>query len=316
MGATSHDVHVDKMLSEMAIDYKPDGLIVQDIFPIVEVGKQSDLYPVFGRQDRLRRQDTARAPGARANPITRTVGSGSYFAPNYSLRYPTTIEDRVNADPVFAAKLYDEAAEYLLDHLLLDWEIRVADMVTNTSNVGSSSAVNSAWSGGAGNCLGDVNTAKDNLEDANGVKCTDITFGQEAWRSFRRDSTVRNLIFGTNNGGGYPNTAQVAELLDVDRVHVGRAYKDSSQEGQSEDLNTVWGDNVLFYHRPESAARNRPSYGYSFRWTGPMLLNMTVMRHPYDTHTQSEDIEVGYYQDEKITGQSYSFLLTAVNSST
>ena len=43
---------------------------------------------------------------------------------------------------------------------------------------------------------------------------------------------------------------------------------------------------------------------------------MQVERHPYDSRTKTEDVEVGYYQDEKITGASYAFLLTAVNSST
>ena len=43
---------------------------------------------------------------------------------------------------------------------------------------------------------------------------------------------------------------------------------------------------------------------------------MTVERHPYDSVIKAELIEAGYYQDEKITGSTYGFLLTAVNSST
>jgi hypothetical protein len=43
---------------------------------------------------------------------------------------------------------------------------------------------------------------------------------------------------------------------------------------------------------------------------------MQAERHPFDPKTKSEEVEVGYYQDEKITGSDYSFLLTAVNSST
>jgi hypothetical protein len=41
---------------------------------------------------------------------------------------------------------------------------------------------------------------------------------------------------------------------------------------------------------------------------------MQVERHPYNTKTKSEEVEVGYYQDEKITGADYSFLITNVNS--
>ncbi len=43
---------------------------------------------------------------------------------------------------------------------------------------------------------------------------------------------------------------------------------------------------------------------------------MTVERHPFDKREKSEEVEVGYYGQEKITGASYGFLITAVNSST
>lgn len=315
MSATSHDVHVDRLLSEMAIDYRPEGHIAGEIFPLVEVQKQSDLYTVFDRGERLRQQNTKRAPGTPARQIVRDVGSDTYFANNYALAHAVTIEDRKNADAVLVSNLYEGGAEYVLDHLLLDWEIRCANQVTNTSNVGSSSAVSSAWDG-AGSPLADVNQAIDNVHYANGMMPSDITFGIEAWKSFRRDDTVRNLIFGTNNGGGYPSVQQAADLLGVKRIHIGGAFQNSADEGQDESLSTIWKDNVLVYYRPDSPTRDRPSFAYNFRWVQPGLPNMVVERHAYDTKTKSELIEVGYYQDEKITGSTYAFLIVACNSST
>jgi hypothetical protein len=43
---------------------------------------------------------------------------------------------------------------------------------------------------------------------------------------------------------------------------------------------------------------------------------MQVERHPFDTKTKSADIEVGYYQVEKVTGPEYAYVIRAVNSST
>lgn len=315
MGATGRDVHVDRLLSEMAIDYRPEGFIADQIFPMVEVQKQSDLYTVFDRGERLRRQNTTRTPGTPARQIVRDVGSDTYFANNFALAYPVTIEDRKNADAVLVSNLYEGGAQYCLDHLMLDWEIRAATQVTNTSNVGSSSAVSSAWNG-AGSPLADMNQAIDNVHYSNGLKPTDVTFGIEAWDSFRRDTTVRDLIFGTNNGGGYPSTEQVAQLLGVKRVHIGGVFQNVSDEGQDESLSSIWGDNVLVYYRPDSPTRERPSFAYNFRWAQPGLPNMVVERHPYDTKTKSELVEVGYYQDEKVTGSTYGFLIVACNSST
>lgn len=316
MGATGRDVHVDRLLSEMAIDHRPEGFIADMLFPVVPVQNRSNLYAVFDRGQRLKRQDTRRSDGTEARRIEMDAGSGTYYCNNYALKAAVTLEDRANMDPVFVTKLYEGKSQFLLDHLLLDMEMRVALQVNSTSNVGSSAAVSSAWTGAGANPLANLNQAIDNVTYANGRQVTDVCFGLEAWNSFRRHADVRDLIFGVNNGGGYPTEQQVATLLNVKRVHVGGAFQDTAAEGQSGAIDTVWGDNVLVYVRPDSPSMDSPSFAYSFRWAAPGLPNMQVERHPYDTRKKAEEVEVGYYQDEKITGASYGFLLVAVNSST
>lgn len=313
--ATGRDLHIDTMLSQMAIGYRPTGFIADMIFPTVQVAKQSDLYQVFSRADRMRIESTIRAPGSLAKRVTEDIGSNTYFCKNYALAAAAVLEDKLNADPMQLATMINGKSTYLLDKLLLDWEYRVALQVTSTSNVGSSAAVSSAWNG-AGNPIGNINTAIDNVQGATGVAPNRVVMGINAWKSFRRDSTVRNLIFGTNNGGGYPSTEQAANLLGVDMVTVGGAYRNSGQEGVGESLASIWNDSVLVYFAPATPQVEVPSFGYNFRWAAAGLPNMQVERHPYDSRTKSEDIEIGYYQDEKITGSTYGFLLTAVNSST
>lgn len=313
--ATGRDLHIDAALSNMAMGYRPEGFIADMIFPVVPVQKQSDMYYVFSRADRTRIESTTRAPGARAKQVTEDIGSGTFFCKNYALSAAAVLEDKLNADPMLLANLLNGKATYLLDKLLLDMESRVARQVTSGSNVGSYAAVSSAWSG-AGDPLGNINAALDNVHYSNGVRANRIVFGIEAWKSFRRDSNIRNLIFGSNNGGGYPSVQQVKELLEVDQVLIGGAFQNTTQENQTESLSAIWKDNVLVYYAPTAPSVERPSLGYNFRWAAPGLPNMQVERHPYDSRTKSEDIEVGYYQDEKITGASYGFLLKSVNSST
>jgi len=269
---------------------------------------------VFSRADRLRRQDTARSRGAEARIVEQSVSSGTFYCENYALKAPVMLEDKANADPMFLNNLINGRAELVLDGLLLDWEVRVATQVTSTSNVGSSSAVSSAWNG-AGGSLADVQAAIDNVQDSTGKMPNQVTFGLEGWRSFKRDTTVRNLIFGTNNGGGYPSTEQVANLLGVKKVMVGGAFQNTGQEGVAEALSTIWSDSVLVAYVAEAPNIERPSFAYGFRWTGGGLPSMTVERHAYNTRTKSEEIEAGYYQDEVITGSDYGFLLVGVNSS-
>lgn len=312
MGATAKDVHVDKVLTQMALGYKPEGYIADMISPVVRVNKQSDIYTEFDRARSLRRQDTQRTPGTQAHAVERDIGSATYYCRNYALRYPVTIEDKANADPAYLRDMYTTRTELLIDDLKNDKEARVGAQINNTSNVGSSSAVNSGWSG-AGDPLGDINTAIDNVKYANGVRPNLIAFGPRAWDSFRRDATVRNLINGTNNGGGYVNEDEVRKLLNIDKILVSQAFVNSADEGQAESIQTIMDDNVLVAYNSPRPNRERPSFSYEFRWVGNGLADWTVERHPFDRRTKSEDVEVGYYGQEKITAASYAFLITNAN---
>jgi len=77
MGATAKDLHVDKVLTEFAMGYRPAGMIADMIFPMVTVDKQTDIYLQADRGRILRRQKTARSPGNEARRVERDFGSAT-----------------------------------------------------------------------------------------------------------------------------------------------------------------------------------------------------------------------------------------------
>ena len=316
-GATAENMHIDALLSNVAMNYRPEGMIADMIFPTVPVGKQSDYFPIFTRADALRIENTTRSPGTEANAITRSISSATYYCDNYALQYPVTIEDKSNADPVYVSNLLNARVEFIMDKLALDWENRIAALITNTSNVGSSAAVASGWTDLTNSDpLGDLYAAIDNVKNSTGKRPNRIVIGDNAWTNFRRHTDVRNLIKGTNNGGGFANVAEVAGLLDIEQVLVGGAFKNTANVAQAESLSQIWNDDVIVFYSAGSPSLEKPSFGYSFRWNAPGLPNMAVERHPYDTKKKCESVEAGYYQDEVVTGAEYGFLMTSVNSST
>lgn len=316
-GATGRDLHIDVPLSNVAINYRPEGMVADMIAPVVNVNKQSDRITVYSRADALRIEKTNRAPGTPANKITRSISSLTYFADNYALKYPITAEDKANMDAAYVAQMYNGRVNYLQDKLFLDWENRVASQVTSSSNIGSSSAVSSAWSDlDNSDPESDINTAIDNVYDTTGKRPNKITLGESAYRNLRRNVSIRNTINGTNNGGGYATRQQLAALFEVDEILVSAAFENTGNEAQAESLAQIWGDHVLVSYTAPRPSIETPSFMYSFRWSVAGIPNMQVERHPYDSELKSESVEVGYYQDEKITGSDYAFLLIAVNSST
>lgn len=315
---TNPHVHVDQVLSNIVQGYRPNERIWDRVAPVVPVGKQSDFYLVHDRGDAIRRQSAIRAPGTEARKVTRAIGSDTYFALNFALKMAVTIEDQVNADPMYRQELLEGNAMHLVDLLDLDIDARVANLVTTTANVGSGAGVSSAWSDGTNSDpIGDINSVIDNITDATGKRPTRMALGSQAWRSLRRHDDIRNIIFGTNNGGGFPSTTQVADVFELEEIVVGGTYENTANEAQADSITPVWADHAVIYRAAGDSPSQRDVMAFrSFRWRAPGLANMQVERHPFDSKIKAQEIEVGYYQSEKVTGADYAHVIRAVNSST
>lgn len=316
---TNPHLHVDQVLSNMVQGYRPNTRVWDRVVPMLPVAKQSDFYLVHSRADAIRRETVAsrRAPGREASIVTRAMGSATYFAFNYALKMATTIEDEVNADPMYRQELLEGNAMHLVDLLDLDIDARVAALVTTVANVGSGAGVSSAWSTNNSNPIGNMNTAIDVVTDTTGKRPNRAAMGLAAWRSLRRHVDIRNLIFGTNNGGGYPSTRQVADVFELEEIVVGQTYENTANEAKAAVIAPIWADHVVVYYATDQRpGQGEPSAFRSFRWNAPGLANMQVERHPFDAKIKAQEIEVGYYQDERVTGPEYAFVIRAVNSST
>jgi len=318
MPSMGRDLHVNVPLTEHAVHYRPEGFIAEQFADVVKVGKQSDAFNIWSQADTFRQQSTARAPGTRAKKLVMHVTSETYYAHNYALALANPIEDIENADPGMWANDRQHQTETLLDALYLDWEIRLATKVTTGANVGSYAACGSAWGTAAADPFGDVNGMIDNIYDATGIRPNQLVFGETAFRKFIRSPKVKTEIFqggqGTTGAPALVTPAMTAALFSVDKVIIGGGFQNTAAEGQTQTLAQIWGENVLALYK--APGKNRPSFMKQFRWVKPRLRNFDIVVHPYDTREQSEDIESGYYQDEKITGKPLCHLLVAVGSST
>src|SRR5262245_42449502 len=144
--ATGRDLHIDVPLSNIVVGRRPAGFIADQLLPITVVEKQSNMYYKF-RHLEWRRWDaglTDRAPGTEARKIGISVASDNYFCKNYALGAEWPVEDAVNAD--MALQWSEAQALQLADKLAMDYEMRIATLAVNTSNVATVTLVNSQWS--------------------------------------------------------------------------------------------------------------------------------------------------------------------------
>jgi hypothetical protein len=313
--STGRDLHIDNFLTNIAINFRPQGMIADMIAPVVVVQKESDVYPIFSQAEMFAIESTLRSRGKEANKITRSVSSAQYLAKNYALARDMYIEDIANMDAAVQFEMGLGATRHILDGLRLDWERRVITQISTTTAVASVFLPSSSWVGG-GDPISQVMQIMEQQMGMTGYKMNSLGFGWRAWSYFRRNANVRNLINGTNNGRGFVTRQQAQELFEVDRFWVQESFWNTANEAQSMNLVSPFADRVIAYYAPLTPSREEPSFMYSFRWQNPSLpAPMVVERHPYDSRKKIETIEAGYYQDEVITGPTFGAVLAGVGSS-
>jgi hypothetical protein len=247
--------------------------------------------------------------------VTRSVSSAQYSAKNYALAYDMPVEDRANMDAIWQFQSEAGQVRYLTDKLMLDYDRRALLLVKN--NVGTTFVPSSSWIGATnGDAFSQIVQMQEQIKRSTAQKPNSLLFGWRAWQFFRRNSSARNIIKGTNNGNGLISSQEAKDLFEVDRLLVAEAFYNPSNEAQAATFSTVFPeDAVVAYFAPLSPSIELPSYAYAFRWTAPELgAPMATIRHDFASRERVDGVEVQYYQDEKITGVEYSAMLAGVGS--
>lgn len=315
--ATGRDLHVDQLMSQMAINFRPEGMIWDQIAPIVSVAKESDSYVKFNRGEVFAIENTRRTRGAQANRVTRSVSSEQYIVQNYALAMDIPVEDRANMDPAFAFEFDQGVVRYLNTKLQLDADRRT--LLTAFQGVSTTFLCGSAWNAAgttAGDPLSQVVRAAEQVKSVTAQRPNGAIFGWRAWQFARRNQNFRNLILGLNNGGGLVQRDAARNVFEFERFNVAESFYNPANEAQAATFSTTFPDDaVLIYYAPMAPSRELPSYMYAFRWTDPALgTPFAAIRHEFDSRAGADGIELRYYQAEKVTGSEYGVLIAGVGS--
>jgi len=314
--ATGRDVHFDGPLTNLllgafAATAEQQGFVAQDLFPDVPVPKQSNRYYIIDPDSWLRIADTRRAPKTRPNRIEFKVSSDGYFADNYALAGEIAKEDLANADQ--ALNIRENTAAVVLQGLLQDLEVRVANIVTSATNVGSGVTVGSKWSDLTNsNPLVDVTTAHAFIRQQTGLVANTLVVDEDTFQILRRHSKLLELYKYTT--GGLLGDGQIAAAMGVQRILHGRAITNRALEGAAGSIVNVWGNNALLaYTAPVATGMKSATLGLQFRWTPegiPAPFGVFRYDDP-DPGKKIEVVEVGYYQDERIVAKNLGYLMVA-----
>ena len=309
-GATGRDLHIDTPLSNLTIGYRPQNLIAPEIYPLVDGGKQSGVYYVWGSDEFLRVPNTQRAPGSPAKRVQFSVSSGTFFAKNYALAGELPYEDVSNADAALQTR--QSMANRVVDGLSLDWENRLAVTLTTTTNMGSSTSLTNRWNDHVnGSPVEDFFAGKESIRTRTGYNPNQMIFSGHAWARFARHPDVIRYIRGAgdNVGGGSVTQQQVVNAFELSKVLIGGGIKDISDEGAPAVYTDIWSTAAIVLYVAPNPGLMVPSHGYTFWWQPEGFPGRFATERRRDDDKKIEIVETHTFQDERVTAAEFGYLI-------
>jgi hypothetical protein len=307
---------VDVALSNLVVGRRPEGFIADQLLPVTPVANQSDMFYKFLHGENIRHVPgmTLRAPGTEARKVHMTVSSDTFFAPNYALGTDYPVEDIVNADAVL--QWAESSALLITDRLMVDYEMRVAATAVETTNVGTVTTINTAWSNTTGSRpLDDIEVQKENYRQRTGVSPNVCIIPEGVMTFLRRNDQLRDIIFGDK--GGLVTEALLAQAIGIPKILVPLSQVNTFGESEtingSWSLSDIWGPHFTMAKINLLAGMRTDTWINAFRWTSPLLgTPWAVQRHPFDAKAKKFDLEVGYYQAEKVVSADLAVRVASV----
>lgn len=261
---TLRQVHVDAAMTQVAIAYSNNAYIARQVFPIVQVEKESDVYYIFTKEHWFRDQAKPVAPGRGPQEVGYSTSTSPYVCIPYGSRVVVPDQIIANADDVIQPRM--RATRLAADQIELALEIRVADLVTTAANWDSSTTLSGTnqWNNDTSDPFKDITTAKQTVRDAIGREPNTIVMGALVWdQLWKHPDLVERMKYTLVGGAATPQ--QLGALFMVERVLIGAAIKNTAAEGATPSYSSIWGKNFWLGYVARTPALDEPSAGYIFR---------------------------------------------------
>jgi len=260
------DLHVDAILTNLSVKYRNEAMIWPLVMPSVKVNKRSDLFYKYNKEDSYKLVDDTLGPKSDPNEVDWGVTQDNYSVKGHGLGDWLPQESIDGADNPLQPEI--DTVEFL--NLLLDiaQEKRVADIVFAAASYPTGNKVqlsgDTQWGGAADDPVQDILDAVEGCF----LRANTLVFGADAWKKFRALPEVLDAVKGATryqgSPGGLATLSEVASLLEVDQVLVGRGRYTATKEGQTATYARLWGKHCAALHVVPNPGIKSITFGVTF----------------------------------------------------
>ena len=320
------NTHYDQYLTNISVAYQDNGVYIGErVIPVVEVDKQSDRYMVFDYQDHMiADDDIRRAPGTVASEMRTGWSDDAYFCEGYAKRYALYDEEIANADQDRIFNLKEMAAKQVKAKLLLNKEIKSAELLTNPLNfhedlrvtVGEASDDPDIvkWSDFENsNPIRDIFELREKAERLGAPNLNTLVLSKPVYNILKMHPKFKTR-FNEWLSPDFVSDEAIKDLLQVDNLIVANARKATSAQrrvGEGGMTNYIWGNNAVLMYLPSNPGRDVPAAAYTFQWTNPAanVVGNQKTREYYSEESKTLWIETEEWFAQKVVSKVSAVVL-------
>ncbi len=292
-------VHLDQFLTNISIAYQNATFYGRQLFSIVPVSRQTNKYPIFGKE-RFKLYDDSRRPGDEAleRPAWR-LSNDLYFCDGHAQKEAIPDELKANSD---VPDIEIQTTEDLTDAIWLRHEKAVFDATfgAGTSVPNTTLSGTSQWSDFTNSDpISAVETQKATIFKNIARVPNTLLVSYPVYLQVRQHPRILDRFKYTQTAVLMPDHLRTA--FDVQNFWVAGALKDTANQGQAAVLDFIWGKNALLAYVPDQPGRRVVALGYTFAWLYDGGVNQGFLVKRYREEKRTADfIEVQVYYDPKV----------------
>lgn len=293
----------NRLLTEASQMLVPEGYVSESVLPLISVKEKTGSLAKYGKAH-LRIEHSlvgGRGKYRRVESITRSTQD--YSVESHGLEGMVTEDDYANVyDP------YDAEKDETLGLTTLIWlgkEKSLADTLTNSSVITNNTTLSgtSQWSDYANSDpLDDFKTARLTIREACGLPPNVAVMDWSVANTLAYSPQILDALGFTQNRAGQLSEMELAKAMGVERLYIAKAVYNSAAEGQTDNVDPVWGKHVVFGYLPAKAAKYQQSLGYRVALAGRG--SRRVFKFSIDNPPNSTGI---------LCDDSYDWLISDVN---
>ncbi|OGT57906.1 MAG: hypothetical protein A3E01_05385 [Gammaproteobacteria bacterium RIFCSPHIGHO2_12_FULL_63_22] len=241
------------ILTNLLLGLGQGTMIAERLFPRLPQALSSVTLAQLG-DERLRRYNLRRAPGAPTKRVHIKYDGKTYAVDQYSVEVPLPRELLREADDSRKLNVgnYLDISRIAMatanDVLGLDYEIEVATLATTAGTYAAGHVLALAggtkWSAATGTPVTDILAAADVIRKKIGKRPNRLTLSADAFSALRTNAEVKGYLPSTNLGPA--SIEQLKTILNLAEIVVGDAvWIDETDTGRD-----VWGNNAILAYVP------------------------------------------------------------------